>query len=248
MKFQKRLFKIILALILVLSRLSAARAQYNLNDSLLDAQAKDSIITVFNNALQQNTGLYNGSEYFYTGHNVKGFPYFKSADLLNGSVFYGGNLYTNVPMHFDLVSNQLVILDYTKNYPIQLVTSQIEYFIIDSSLFINAGFKNDPAMPQAAGFYEVLYNGKAVVYAKKQKQLVLSAKADENDHYTDFNWYYIYMNNHLYRVSKEKNVLDVFSEKKSELKKFINGNQINFRKNFEEALVKTAAYYDKLKN
>lgn len=220
-----------------------------LYDSVYQNRVSDSVIALFNTTVKGNIGLYNGSEYMYSGHNVKGFPYFKSADILNGSVLYDGSLFNNVPMHFDLITNELVILDHTKNFPIKLLSSKIDYFIIDSNLFINPANNYNIQLPQTTDFYQVLYNNQSAVFARKEKQLVLSSKLDENDsHYKEFNWYYIYVNNKLSKVDNEKMVLNALEEKKAELKKFIRSNNIRFKKNFEDAVTRTVAYYDQIKN
>ncbi|MBV9963912.1 MAG: hypothetical protein JO072_16835 [Parafilimonas sp.] len=239
----------IVFIFLFFSGFNEAKAQYSLQDSLIESQTKDSIVALFDNSFKSNISLYNGSEYLYGGHNVKGFAYYRSADILKGSIMYNGNLYDDVPMRFDLTTNELVILDYTGNYPIKLVSSKIDFFILDSNRFINAANTYKFTLPQTTGFYEVLYNNKSTVLARKEKQLVLASKLDENDsHYQEFDWYYIYANDKLYKVDNEKSVLNVFNNKKAELKKFIKINKISFRKNFENAIISTAAYYDELKN
>ncbi len=245
-KFHKSLPGYIFTVLFIIC-LFKANAQLSLQDSLTDAQTKNNVAVLFNGSVKGNAGLYNGSEYLYGGHNVTGSPYFKSSDILSGSVYYDGNLYNGVSMRFDLVTNELVILDYTKNFPIKLVTSKLDYFIIDSSRFINAGNNYGFSLPETAGFYQVLYHYKTAVFAKKEKQLVLSSKLDENDsYYKEFDWYYIYADNKLYKVDNEKSVLNVFKERRSELKKFIAANKIKFKKNFEDALIKTSAYYDQI--
>jgi hypothetical protein len=226
-----------------------ADAQLSSQDSIIDVQTKDSVVALFNNTIKGNIGLYNGSEYLYGGHNVKGFPYFKSEDVLKGTVLYDDILYNDVPMRFDLTTNELIILDYTKNFPIKLITSKLDYFVIDSSRFINSANNYGIPLPQTTDFYEVLYHNKSTVLARKEKQLILSSKLDENDsHYIEFDWYYIYANDKLYKVDNEKSVLNVFEEKKTDVKKFIKANDLSFKKNFESAVIRTAAYYDQLKN
>lgn len=249
MKFNSAHFKYIaLIAFLFFFCLSKTDAQLSSQDSIIDTQTKDSVVALFNNTVKGNLGLYNGSEYLYGGHNVKGFPYFKSDDILKGSVLYDGNLYNDVPMRFDLTTNELIILDRTQNFPIKLITSKLDYFIIDSSRFINAADNYGIPLSQTTDFYQVLYNNNSTVLARKEKQLILSSKLDENDsHYIEFDWYYIYANGKLYKVDKEKSVLNAFEEKKADLKKFIKANDISFKKNFENAVVRTAAYYDQLK-
>jgi hypothetical protein len=209
-------------------------------------QTKDSIAALFKNTVKENIGLYNGGEYLYSGHNVKGFPYFKSADILQGSVYYDDNLYNNVSMYYDLVSKQLVILDYTKNFPVALISSKVKYFIIDNNRFFNASISNDLPLPLDDGFYQVLYNNKTSVYAKKEKQLVLAPKDENENHYKEFDYYFIYADNKLYKADNKKTVLNAFGKRKNELKKYIHANKVSFKKNFEDALIKVSTYYDQI--
>jgi hypothetical protein len=115
-KFNSANFKNILLVNYLFLFLFKANAQLSLQDSLIDIQTKNNVVALFDNTVKGNTGLYNGSEYLYGGHNVK------------GSVLYDGTVYNDVPMRFDLITNELIILDYTKNFPIKLITPKVDYF------------------------------------------------------------------------------------------------------------------------
>ena len=240
-----RVFTCTVSLLIIASKSIAQEPTDHLK---LYEQTQENIISVYKDKMGVNLGLYNGSEYQYSGHNVKGFPYFKSADTLQGSVFYDGNLYDNVPMYYDLVNDELVILNYSKDFPIKLVTDKITYFIIDKCKFLKAG-KSDLTLPGSSGFYEELYNNKTGIFAKKEKILRLSAKAEDNTaSYVEYRRYFIYADNKMHEVSNEKSVLKVFQKRKSDLKKFIHVNNLDFKKNFEEAIVKTAQQFDQIGN
>ncbi len=58
--------------------------QAPLPDSASHKPTTDSIIALYKNAMKENLRLYNGREYLYSGHNAKGFPYFKSENMLTG--------------------------------------------------------------------------------------------------------------------------------------------------------------------
>lgn len=239
--------KILFSFLLLFCRISL-NAQMLLQDSLLYNQTQNQVIALYKNAIKENLRLYNGSEYVNNNHGIKGFPYFKSADILRGSVFYDGNLYNDVAMQYDIATDELIIQDYTKNYPVKLIAEKIKYFIIDSSTFINAKMKDISPFADETGFYEEIYSGKTIVFAKKKK--VISTKTSSEgftDAYKQYNNYFIYNNEKIYKVNNEKAVFNVF-KRKNELRKFINSNNINFKKDFENALVKTAQYFDQLKN
>ena len=60
--------------------------------------------------------------------------------------------------------------------------------------------------------------------------------------------YYIRKNNTYYSVSSQGSMLTILKDKKKELQQYIRANQIKFRKDPEEAMVKIASYYDHLTN
>jgi hypothetical protein len=224
-------------------------AQNSLQDSITNSQTTNNVVALYRNTMKENLRLYNGNEYLFSGHNTKGFPYFKSADILNGSVYYDNNLYDNVSMYYDLVNDELIINDYTQNFPIKLITDKIKYFIIDGNKFINSN--NDDSFPIAStkGFYEELYRNKTIAFAKKQKVVTVRTSTEGSDFsYKEFDYYFVYYNNNIYKVTNEKSLLNVFKKRKTELRKFINTRKINFKKNFEEALVSTTQYFDNLEN
>jgi hypothetical protein len=246
MELYKKIFSfIILWLIITFS----AIAQQSLQDSAFFMQTTDSIISLYKNEMKGNLNLYNGSEYMFSGHNINGFAYFKSPKMLKGSVYYDGNLYNDVSMYYDLVNDELIILNYTKNYPIKLVTDKVAYFTIDGCRFINGSLNSNTPFFETAGFYQELYSNKTSVFAKKEKQLKLSAKAEDNTaSYVEYDEYFIYSNNKVFPVVNERSVLNAFQTTKGELKKFIRDSKIDFKKNFEDAVIKTAEHFDQIEN
>ncbi len=162
---------------------------------------------------------------------------------------YDDNVYTNIPMYYDLVNDELVIKDYTQNFPVKLLTEKIKYFVIDGNKFINASADSALAPGVEKGFYEELYHNKTIVLAKKQKIVSQKTSLEGTEFsYKEFDAYFIYYNGKIDRVSSEKSVLNVFKKRKNELRKFINTNKLNFKRRFEEAIAKTAQYFDEIEN
>ncbi len=226
---------------------AVAAAQQINEDSVLYRQSIGNVIAYYQTIMKENMHLYNGSEYLYNGHNIEGFPYFESADTLTGSVFYDESLYNHIPMHYDLVNDVLVIDDYTKNFPIVLITSRIKYFVINGYTFINSGLNKKIYLPVERNFYEKLYDNKTVVLATKEKKLdVTTSTEGAHSSYKQLNTYFIYRNDKVYDAANEKAVLDVFKSRKGDLKKFIRSNNISFEKNFEDALIRTTQYFDSI--
>ena len=59
-----------------------------------------------------NAEIYHGSEYIRNGQKAFGYPFFNSDTMLKATIYYQGTEYTVRPVHYDLVSDVLVINNY----------------------------------------------------------------------------------------------------------------------------------------
>ena len=99
----------------------------------------------------------------------------------------------------------------------------------------------------APGFYDKLYHGKMDLFAKRTKKIENSIKlsgAEAKVFYKDH--YYLRKENNYYRVSNKRSFLQNLNDKRKELQPYVRQNKLNFRKDIENAMVKTLAYYDQL--
>jgi hypothetical protein len=213
-------------------------------DSAFLQQAIANISMAYKKETAENLHLYNGSEYLRQGHGVKGFPFFQSAGMLKGDVFYDGSLYHDVSMQYDLEEDNLVISDYSGNVFIRLVKEKVQYFIIDGHRFVHLGA--GAGLP-ADGFYESLYNGKLNAYARRQKKTIQALNpADEG--YRLYNTWLVEKQGAFFTVAGEGSVLEILSDKKDLLKKYIRSDKLKFKKTPEIFLARVAGYYDQLNN
>jgi len=236
-------------LLLSLFLMFGASAQQPLTDSALYAQSVNNALEDYKKAVQENLHIYNGIEYLRTGHGVKGTPFFESDSLLPGVVFYDGRLYENTALHYDLVTDDVVINNYTQNNEIKLVPEKLSYFYILQHLFVR--ITADSSLPSfiTTGFYEKLCDGKLSVFARRQKIPRLSINASDNDaKYNEYNYYYVLLNDTFYRAGDKNDFLSLVADKKNEIRKYIKDNKINFNKKREVFMVQVAEYYSQLKN
>lgn len=206
------------------------------------------VIAYYDTVMRENLQLYTGTEYANKGHNIQGFPYFENENLFIGAVLYDNNFYDKVSMQYDLVSDELVILDYGKNYKIKLLSEKVKYFVLDGRRFSSVLVAGDSLGQGKTGFYEELYSGNIKVFAKRRKLPQVIGKVEDNvTRYIQYNSYYIQKAGKMTEVDNEKAVLNVLGDRKQDLKNFIRSDKLNFRKHFEEAVTATAAYYDDAK-
>ena len=224
-------------------------AQQAQADSLAYSQSLGNTTRLYQQEVQQNLRIFTGSEYIYTGHGAKGFPFFESASLLPGDIYYNGRPYLHIPLHYDLTSGDLVVNDYTGNYSIRLAPEKVDSFFALNHKFVHLQGEAARQIASGPGFYEYLYEGKITVLVKREKRFQLSLNAaDRTSSYLEFNSIYILNNGQYYPVHNKSTLLDALEDKRSLLKTFLSRSKPDFRKARENAIVQTAAYYDQIKN
>jgi len=225
---------------------ACALSQSSPADSAFLQQAIANISLTYKKETAENLHLYNGSEYMRHGHGVKGFPFFQSAGMLKGDVFYDGNLYHDISMQYDLEEDNLVINDYSGNVFIRLVKEKVQYFIIDGHTFVPLAAGGGLPL---GGFYGLLQRGAVNAYVKKQKKMALSVNASDNDaSYLTLNTYYIEKQAVYFVVTGERAVLSLLNDKKDVLKKYIRSAKLSFKKDPDQFIARVTGYYNQLKN
>ena len=235
--------------ILLLSFYLHGVAQQPLSDSAFYNQSVNVALQSYKKEIQENLHIYNGSEYLRTGHGVKGTPFFASDSLLQGDVFYDGRLYKNISIHYDLVTDDVVINNYAQNNEIKLVPEKLDYFYILQHLFVR--ITADSSLPSFinTGFYEKLLDGRFSLFARRTKVRRLFGNASDNDaRFNEYNHYFVLLNNTFYRVDDKGDFLALMAGKKNEIRKYIKDNKIDFNRKREESMVRVAEYYAQLNN
>src|SRR3954452_5902520 len=91
---------------------SVVSAQNIAADSSNYAIAIQNAISAYHQFLSPQTSLYNGSEYVDYAYTInEGTPFFEDTQFSNGTVTYDNVLYTDVPILYDEVLEEVVIKD-----------------------------------------------------------------------------------------------------------------------------------------
>jgi hypothetical protein len=212
-------------------------AAQNSVDSVFTTQQKN-VVQLYYNALDIQSGLYNGSEYILYVHLLKdGHPYLDTTKYTNGEVFYNGMHYKNVQMLYDIVKDELIVQHYNGVFNIQLIQSKVDEFNILGKPFYHLGVDTTLAGNVKNGFYELLYNGQIKLYAKRIKtiQEYIPDMQVERRVYSN-NRYFIYKDNIFYEVFTQKSVLKILNDKRNIVKQALKKQHIKFRKQRENAM------------
>ena len=247
-----RPFKLLFSIVLMLatSFIPPVQAQQLLTDSAFYKKSTVKLFQSYKQDMNPDNQLYNGQEYLRPGHGIKGNPFFLSDSLLAGEIIYNNALFTDIELQYDLVSDDLIIETPTQSASLKLIKEKVSRFstLRHNFLFLDPGNKTTTSMKP--GFYEQLYGtgqDAVALYLRHEKEISLPANAEEQPIYKQSDSYYLKLNNIFYRIENKAALLNALKDKKNLLKKYIAENQIDFRKDFEKALIKTVGFYAQLK-
>lgn len=219
-------------------------SQASVVDTAFLAASKNNIVSLYAASIQQQSRLYNGTDYVMYQSRDEEHPFFGIDDWAFGSITYWGELYENVPVIYDL-STDHVITEHNRGNPIKLIPDKVDGFVINDHTFQR--LRNNGTNKIADGFYERLYDGVSKVYAKHQKVYREDITAREVvPRFEESTRFFILKNGVLTQVKNKGSVLDTFEDHKQDIKSFIKKNRIRFNDDRSRAIVRVAEYYDTL--
>ena len=190
--------------------------------------------------------LFTGKEYAPYKSGIQGTQFFISPQMQNSTIFYDGALYEDVPLLFDQVRQVVVINRYDDNTRIKLLSEKIKYFIISGHRFENIILNQGNVEDLNSGFYDVIFNGRASALVSRIKKVEMTLNPEDPPKFTERDKIFIRNGNIFYPVDNAGSIIKALSDKKDLIRTFIRKNKFRFKKNTEEELVKTVAYYETL--
>jgi len=223
-------------------------AQDTVSDNSFYQEALNNAMAIYHQSFGNQSALYNGPMYGeYLFKFTDSHPFFNSPDPVAGSVIYDGIRYDSIFMRYDEVSDVLVINSQADR--IQLFSEKVEYFRLFNSDFIRLIKDSVANSLVSTGFYNLLYKGTISLLKKQIKTIleVISGNAELQHFTTSRDYYYIKKDDGIYPVKNKKDLFKLFGGRKKEVQQYIRANNLNFRKDRQNMLIKATAYYDSLK-
>jgi hypothetical protein len=219
-------------------------AQQTPTDTAFLSVSKNKSIELYTASIQQQSRLYNGSDYIVYLSRDDEHPYFKMDDWVYGSIVYWNELYENVPLLYD-IHNDLIITEHIRGNPLKLISEKVERFTLLEHTFVR--LNRDEQNKISDGFYDRLYDGESKVYARHSKAFRETLEPQKIIHHFDENTRYYLVKDGIFNVVKSKrSVLGVLRDQKQNVKNFIRKNRISFHNNRETAIVRITEFYDTL--
>ncbi len=214
--------------------------------ALASSASYDKAIELFKVGVAANSLLYIGKEYPPYRGGIQGTPFFVSSEAQSTDLFYDGNLYLNVPAFYDLVRQQIVINRFDDNSRIRLLNEKIDYFIISGHRVENLFLTEVEGAVSDRIFYEVLLSGKTSVLVRRIKKIEMTLDPQDPPKFTERDELFVRTSDKLVPISRSASVLTVLGDRKDLVKTFIRKNKLKFKKDVENDLIKTVAYYNSL--
>jgi hypothetical protein len=201
----------------------------------------------FYKSIGENSLLYSGKEYLPYEFPTEGHAYLDADQMQAGSVAYEGILYSGIPVQYDLQRDLLIIKYYNPVFRISLFTDRVDSFSVANHHFIRLAPDTLTSRQITPGFYEVLYNRKTIILAKRKKVIEETVTVDKiRRRFLQKDIYYINLNGNYILVKNKANMLDAFSTKKKEISRYLKRNKLRFRIDRDASLIAAAKHYDEL--
>jgi hypothetical protein len=224
-------------------------AQSAPGDSVFYNRSLDTLQYLYRNAVRTNLHIYTGNEYFQYGLRTKGNPFFRSDSLEKGDISYGGVLYRAVPMRYDLLYDDVILNDYSGNFPIRMISSKIDSFELSGHRFLHFSPDSTESAGKPPGFFDLIYSDTLTqVYVKRQKKLEMPLDpGDSTPAYREYDTYFMALRGQTHKLGDTRELVDLLKDKKDDLKKFARSNGIRLRDINDESVKKLITYYVSLR-
>ncbi|GAB3574338.1 hypothetical protein [Hymenobacter daeguensis] len=199
-------------------------------------------------AFANHPELYSGPEYLdYSKpyHARTGHQFFLSTEKEAGSVAYNQHTFSNVPLNYDVVLDQVVLSPPQSPLTLRLINEKVTGFTIGSHRFTRLVADSASRSVIRTGYYEVLLDSTVQVLARRSKRLQEHINQTFIDvEFTSADKLFIEKAGRYYPVASKSAAMHLFADRSKDMQKYLQEHKLRFSKAQREAsIVALAAYY-----
>lgn len=210
----------------------------------LSAAAQSSLPDSSSSPKQRYFLLYHGRQYLNSYGRVDGHPYFGAGTFDTGSVQFNGFLYTDIPLYYELVRDELLTLGADGYTLIVLNAAQIDHFDLPGSHFVYIVKDSSQSDLYNTGFYEQNYLGRDGVFSKHIKYKTEPLTATIKPFFQERNLHFVWHNGNYHLVRRRKDLFRVYNDRRKDIQRLVKEHSLNFKDNFESSLIQTVRLLD----
>ena len=236
---------------LLLSALTATRteAQSSLKDSSVSDSAYAFAVRQYHTYVAPEVSLYRGAQYVDYDFTVQRGQPFLGPDnsIYDGAVWYSRVGYDHLRLQYDLVKEQLVIMDPFNVFKISLYMDMVDSFLLGSHRYFRIRDSLAPSILRS-GFSERIYQGRLVLLKRERKELheKIVISSDNVRLFIDGSISYYFLKDGRYHpVNSKRELFDALKERRrSDIRRVMRTSGLQWSDNKELLLQLVAAWYD----
>ncbi|MBI5010648.1 MAG: hypothetical protein HZB98_13590 [Bacteroidia bacterium] len=191
--------------------------------------------------------LYNGRLWRDLYVAIKGDQFLYSNEFQPGNVKMNDRLFNNLKLRYDILNDEIITIT-EKGLVIQLNKEMVEGFTITNKLR-DYNFRHlfSDSLNTLNGYFYVMYEGKSSLFVKYYKEI---SKRGPGKNYEDFvqsDRIYIIKDKILYHIRNKRDFNKVVSDKKHEIKVYVNGIGLKINRKDPDSFAWVLRYYDSLR-
>lgn len=217
------------------------------NKSVALARAVNS----YSDAIGKHSNIFTGIYYNDSYIGIKDHPYYNENTWTMGNIGYDNQKYDSILIKYDAYKDLLLVkyidkLGYIR--PVQLYSAKVENFEISGHQFFYLA--SDSLPDYISGFFDMLHSGNyASVLAKRRKEInQTNTLTSLESRFVSKDRLYVQIGQSFYEIKKRKSILEVLSDRKSEIKTFLKRNKSRFKNDHEKELIEAVKYYNSFLN
>lgn len=216
-------------------------------DSLFVGSVLQDIKNQYSNLLSRDAPVYNGRLYHPFGTlNDNGHTFFLSDKYVSGTIIYDGFSFSGLNIRYDILRDQLVLLNPDQTAAILVIKAHVDSFYLHNHRYIHLkpnskDVRNFPA----PGYYDVLYDGKVTLLAKRIKAVsekITPTRVEKTVSQEDN--YFLLKNSEYSALRNKKILLKLLQSTQIENQQFMRENKLDFKKDKENAMVRLVKFHD----
>ena len=194
-------------------------------------------------ATKEYTALFSGKTELPYDRPFVNHPYLETDRYVQGTLCYNKVVYQDIYMRLDLFRNELTVFSPDKPYRIVLENEKFNYAVLHGLTLILSANEVKTGLK-----YMVLIDDGLYPFVKQYR---LSVR-EEYSGVTLFRsfriqeQYFIYINDMAYPVKNKNALLKLFPDRKKELNEYAKQHKLNFKAQFEQAIIALINHYENL--
>lgn len=192
------------------------------------------------------SNLYNGAEYEGSYPLVQGSPFWNNIDFQNGAICYGGIVYYDVPIAYELVRNEVLIKGF-QQLTLRLDKQRIAFFNLAGHTFVHLAINTSLGYSPPDDFYDLLYDNVLQLYAKRVKRVERALRSENPDQIISTATYFLYKDKQYYPIAVAKDLLHIFPQEKNSIQSFWKERKLNFKADPEQVILQTISFWLQIK-